>query len=171
MLWRLRLPNPQATQHLGKVLGQFLSAGNVVLLCGELGAGKTTLVQGIGEGLGINEPIVSPTFTLINEYSEGRVPLYHLDLYRLSNLEIEELSPEIYWEGREIPPGIMAVEWAQRLPYKPPSYLEIQLVHTTENARQASLQILGEPENLSEKSLKTMIECWQQQESNTSWDC
>ncbi len=73
------LADASATRSLGITLGKFLPAGSVILLSGELGAGKTTLVQGIGEGLGITDPIVSPTFTLINEYTEGRLPLYHLD--------------------------------------------------------------------------------------------
>lgn len=65
----------------GQKLGETLPPGAVILLRGELGAGKTSLVQGIGLGLGIQEPIVSPTFTLVCEYFQGRVPLYHLDLY------------------------------------------------------------------------------------------
>ncbi|MGK7875800.1 MAG: tRNA (adenosine(37)-N6)-threonylcarbamoyltransferase complex ATPase subunit type 1 TsaE [Xenococcaceae cyanobacterium] len=138
------LPDAQATRQLGRVLGQSLPAGSVVLLEGDLGAGKTTLVQGIGEGLGITEPIVSPTFTLINEYIEGRLPLYHLDFYRLQAGEIEAISPETYWEGVEVPPGITAIEWAQRLPYKPPNYLDIQLTHALEQGRQANVLLVGE---------------------------
>ncbi|MEY2985506.1 MAG: tRNA threonylcarbamoyladenosine biosynthesis protein TsaE, partial [Cyanobacteriota bacterium] len=83
------LPTPAATQAWGKVLGETFLPGSVVLLQGNLGAGKTSLVQGIGLGLGIDEPIVSPTFTLINEYYDGRVPLYHLDLYRLAPEEVD----------------------------------------------------------------------------------
>jgi tRNA threonylcarbamoyladenosine biosynthesis protein TsaE len=79
---QIYLANAQATRLLGIQLGQTLAAGSIILLTGDLGSGKTSIVQGIGEGLGINEPIVSPTFTLINEYDCGRLPLYHLDLYR-----------------------------------------------------------------------------------------
>ena len=140
----LSLPDVQAPRRLGRVLGQSLPAGSAVLLEGNLGTGKTTLVQGIGEGLGICEPIVSPTFTLINEYTEGRLPLYHLDLYRLQAEEIESIYPEIYWEGVEVPPGITAIEWAQRLPYKPSNYLDIQLAHAVERGRQANILLVGE---------------------------
>ncbi|MER3476571.1 MAG: tRNA (adenosine(37)-N6)-threonylcarbamoyltransferase complex ATPase subunit type 1 TsaE, partial [Leptolyngbya sp. ERB_1_2] len=77
------LKNPTETRSLGIQLGQTLPAGTVLLLQGDLGSGKTSLVQGIGEGLGIQDAIESPTFTLINEYLTGRVPLYHFDLYRL----------------------------------------------------------------------------------------
>src|SRR5919199_6139267 len=99
------LADTEATRSLGVTLGQSLPAGSVILLEGDLGSGKTTLVQGLGEGLGITNPIVSPTFTLINEYTEGRLPLYHLDLYRLQPAEVEALNPEIYWEGMEVPLG------------------------------------------------------------------
>ena len=83
----LSLGNAAATYNLGKSLGKFLPAGSVILLEGNLGTGKTTLVQGIGIGLGITETIDSPTFTLINEYFSGKIPLYHFDLYRLSYAE------------------------------------------------------------------------------------
>ena len=123
---KIDLPNRQATQALGKALGQQLEAGSVILLRGDLGSGKTTLVQGIGLGLGIQE-IDSPTFTLINEYTRGRVPLYHIDLYRLSMAEADRLFLETYWEGIEIEPGIVAIEWSERLGHLPPAPLEITL--------------------------------------------
>jgi tRNA threonylcarbamoyladenosine biosynthesis protein TsaE len=138
------LADAQATQQLGKILGESLPAGSVVLLTGDLGAGKTTLVQGIGEGLGIKEPILSPTFTLINEYIEGRLPLYHLDLYRLQSKEIEALYLDTYWESIEVPPGITAIEWAERLPYNPLHYLDIELSFTEDLQRQARIQLVGE---------------------------
>lgn len=78
------LPDEEATKQLGRHLASQLTPNSVLLLQGDLGAGKTTLVQGLGEALGITEPILSPTFTLINEYPEARIPLYHVDLYRLT---------------------------------------------------------------------------------------
>lgn len=140
----ISLPDASSTQQLGVLLGKLLSAGSVILLEGDLGAGKTTLIQGIGKGLGITEPIVSPTFTLINEYIEGRLPLYHLDLYRLQPDEIESLYPEMYWEGNEVKPGITAIEWAERLPYKPEQYLYLGLTYTSDRYRQAYLYLVGE---------------------------
>jgi tRNA threonylcarbamoyladenosine biosynthesis protein TsaE len=115
----------------------------VILLEGDLGAGKTTLVQGIGEGLGITDSIVSPTFTLINEYLEGRLPLYHLDLYRLEPEEVKALNLESYWEGVEFELGIVAIEWAERLSYKPQAYLSICLNYSVDTGRQASLIPVG----------------------------
>ena len=124
-------------------MGRSLSPGSVLLLSGDLGAGKTTLVQGIGEGLNISEPIVSPTFTLIVEYLEGRIPLYHLDLYRLDPPQVPGVTPEIYWEGIEVEPGIMAIEWAERLPYLPEDYLQINLTYQQES-RWAELTPMGD---------------------------
>ncbi len=123
----LSLGNAAATYNLGKSLGKFLPAGSVILLEGNLGTGKTTLVQGLGIGLGITETIDSPTFTLINEYFSGRIPLYHFDLYRLESSEIEALNLEIYWEGLEVPLGILAIEWAEKLVYYPPDFLQVCL--------------------------------------------
>lgn len=140
----LFLTDAEATRSLGVRLGKSLPAGSVILLEGDLGAGKTTLVQGIGEGLGIEDAIVSPTFTLINEYSEGRIPLYHLDLYRLEPAEVEALNLESYWEGVEYPLGIVAIEWAERLPYNPPSYLQLCLKYDEESGRKAELVSVGE---------------------------
>ncbi|NEO87023.1 MAG: tRNA (adenosine(37)-N6)-threonylcarbamoyltransferase complex ATPase subunit type 1 TsaE [Spirulina sp. SIO3F2] len=130
------LPDAAATQAWGQVLGRLLPASTVLLLFGELGAGKTTLIQGLGQGLGITEAIVSPTFTLINEYHEGRIPLYHFDLYRLDKTGAAQLYPELYWEGEEFEPGICAIEWSERLPYLPPQYHEIRLSHTTKGQRE-----------------------------------
>jgi tRNA threonylcarbamoyladenosine biosynthesis protein TsaE len=137
------LADAEATRSLGIRLGKSLPAGSVILLEGDLGAGKTTLVQGIGEGLGITDAIVSPTFTLINEYPEGRLPLYHLDLYRLQPLEVEALNLESYWEGIEVPLGIVAIEWAERLLYLPPSYLSVQMVYSSDSGRQARFIPVG----------------------------
>lgn len=129
---KILLADAEATRQFGISLGQSLVAGSVVLLEGNLGSGKTTLVQGIGEGLGINELIVSPTFTLINEYLEGRLPLYHLDLYRLQTEEVKQLNLESYWNGWEYPLGIVAIEWAERLIDKPSAYLQLYLTHVSD---------------------------------------
>lgn len=139
----LFLENSEATRSLGIALGKSLPVGSTILLEGDLGSGKTTLVQGIGIGLGITEPIVSPTFTLINEYLEGRIPLYHLDLYRLQPEEITALNLDNYWEGLDFPLGIVAIEWAERLPYKPQTYLNITLSYSRETGRQACLLAQG----------------------------
>lgn len=136
---QFHLPNAEATREFGKKLGRSLPANSILLLEGNLGAGKTTFVQGLGAGLDIPESIESPTFTLINEYTTGRIPLYHLDLYRLEASEIEDLNLEQYWEGIEVEPGIVAIEWADRLPYKPESYLQIELIYTEKGQRMLTI--------------------------------
>ena len=135
----LILPTAQATQTWGENFAEQLTAGTVLLLEGDLGAGKTSLVQGIGLGLGIHEPIVSPTFTLINEYPEGQIPLYHLDLYRLTTAEVDALYLDQYWQGEEFPLGIVAIEWPERLLFRPASYWLITLMQLSEG-RQLRLE-------------------------------
>ena len=130
---KILLADAEATQLLGIKLGQLLTAGSVLLLEGNLGSGKTTLVQGIGKGLGITEAIVSPTFTLVNEYTQGRLPLYHLDLYRLETEEVKQLNLESYWNEWEYPLGIVAIEWAERLLDKPPAYLKLSLTYENDH--------------------------------------
>lgn len=146
---KILLADAEATQLLGIKLGQLLTAGSVLLLEGNLGSGKTTLVQGIGEGLGITEAIVSPTFTLVNEYTQGRLPLYHLDLYRLQSEEVKQLNLESYWNEWEYPLGIVAIEWAERLVSKPPAYLKLSLTYENDQ-RQVEICNFGLPLELKE---------------------
>lgn len=140
----IHLPDATATHSLGMALGRSLPPGTILLLSGDLGAGKTSLVQGIGAGLGIAEPITSPTFTLIQEYPEGRIPLYHLDLYRLAPSDVPGLFLEQYWDGNEFPLGIMAIEWAERLPSLPDAYIQIEMSATEGDRRSATFQAVGD---------------------------
>lgn len=135
----LILPSDRATFALGQWLGQHLTAGTVLLLEGDLGSGKTTLTKGLGNALGIVEEIDSPTFTLINEYFGGRLPLYHVDLYRLEGADSDRLFLESYWDGLEYPPGIVAIEWAERLQHLPPAPLKIQLAYHPLAGRKVTL--------------------------------
>lgn len=135
----VQLADANATQALGVDFGRSLVRGSTILLMGELGSGKTTFTQGLAQGLGITDSIVSPTFTIINEYFSGRLPLYHLDLYRLSLGEVSELNLDSYWLGIESEPGIMAIEWAERLPYLPPEYLRIELSYDRTEGRIAKI--------------------------------
>lgn len=145
----LNLPSADATRALGHWLGHHLPAGTVLLLQGDLGSGKTTLVKGLGAGLAIPDTIDSPTFTLINEYLSGRLPLYHVDLYRLEGEAVDGLFLETYWEGIEFPRGIVAIEWAERLNYWPPQPLSLTLTHQAATGRLATLT----PTTLSQASL------------------
>jgi tRNA threonylcarbamoyladenosine biosynthesis protein TsaE len=104
--------SPQATEELGESWAQVLAPGWVVDLTGDLGAGKTQLVKGIARGLGVRELIHSPTFTLVNEYRNARIPFFHLDLYRLdTRAQIIAAGLEEYLFE---PAGVAVVEWAER---------------------------------------------------------
>lgn len=105
----LTLTNRDATIALGKKIGQQLVAGDVLVLDGGLGAGKTTFTKGLAAGLEIPDIIKSPTFTIIHEYQDGRLPLYHMDAYRLENGGAEDLGLEEYFDGD----GVSVVEWAE----------------------------------------------------------
>lgn len=138
---RLTLPNPTATSRLGDVLGRTAQAGDIILLSGDLGAGKTTLTQAIALGLGIEERVTSPTFSLLHEYDEGRVPLYHFDLYRLTAEDIAAQAFPDYWEQGD---GLAVLEWAERLgALTPPERLDIHLEHAGEG-RVATLTAHGD---------------------------
>lgn len=102
----------EETRAFGVKLAAGLKEGDVLLLKGDLGAGKTCLVSGLSEGLGSKYEVNSPTFTLINEYKGGRLPLYHVDLYRLEKaFQIEGLGLDEYFDGD----GVCAIEWPERL--------------------------------------------------------
>lgn len=143
VLHPLNLPDSTATLALGQRLGQTLPAGTLLLLRGDLGSGKTTLVQGIGQGLGIADPIVSPTFTLVVEYLEGRIPLYHFDLYRLpaqsEAADLDRLGLDLYWDpaSDEVEPGLVAIEWSDRLQPLPSDGITLTLTPTAGGGRQA----------------------------------
>jgi len=109
--------NAEATRQVAAELASGLKAGNVVALVGDLGAGKTEFVKGVAAALGAPGVVTSPTFTLIHEYLGGRLPLYHMDFYRLnSEDELDEIGFDDYLSR----PGICAVEWANRFPERIP---------------------------------------------------
>lgn len=139
----LALPSLADTARLGCCLGEMLQPGDLILLSGPLGAGKTTLTQSIGQGCDVPSDcyITSPTFSLLHEYP-GRLPLYHLDLYRLgSEEEIEELGFLDYLYGQ----GAAIIEWPDRLGrLRPADYLELELAYAGETGRAATLTVVGE---------------------------
>ncbi len=115
--------SPEETLHFGNVLGNILQPGMVILLYGDLGAGKTCLAGGILKGLGINEYVTSPTFTLVNEYF-GRLSVAHFDLYRLDDPdELLDIGFEEYFDDR-----VVLIEWPERAgDYLPSAYIKIEL--------------------------------------------
>ena len=117
--------SPEETLELGRRLGQQAKPGEVYTLIGDLGVGKTVVTQGIAEGLEIEEPICSPTFTIVQVYEEGRMPFYHFDVYRIGDVEeMEEIGYEDYFYGD----GLCMIEWANLIPeILPPYYREITI--------------------------------------------
>ena len=103
--------SPAETEHAGEALAAKLTAGTVLALRGGLGAGKTAFTRGLARGLGYSGQVTSPTFTIVNEYEGGRLPLFHFDLYRLSSPD--ELW-DIGWEDYLDRGGVCAVEWSER---------------------------------------------------------
>lgn len=99
----------EETSALGEKIGHEAKPGTVYTLIGELGVGKTVFTQGIAKGLGITEPICSPTFTIVQVYEEGRIPFYHFDVYRIADIEeMDEIGYEDYFYGN----GLTMIEWA-----------------------------------------------------------
>ena len=138
--WEVDTEGEEETEALGEQLASCLAPGDILALYGELGAGKTCLVRGIARGLGIEEgSVASPSFTLINEYP-GRVPLVHLDGYRLDSAEaFEELGLEDYFEGE----GVLAIEWAEKVPDLPEERIDIVIQWVDENRRHFRIRARG----------------------------
>jgi len=126
---------------LGEKIGELLEPGQIILLSGELGAGKTILVQGICNGLGVDEDVTSPTYTLINEY-EGELTVYHMDLYRLEDEEdLYDVGVEDYLDTERI----VLIEWPD-LVYDllPPDFVYIRLVVLDDNTRKITIEAEGD---------------------------
>ena len=137
---RLITHSPEQTQQLGTSIGELAQPGDVILLTGELGTGKTCLTQGIAWGLNIKEYTLSPSFVIMRELY-GRLPLYHIDLYRLDNIEeIADLGLDDYLYGK----GVCVVEWAEKgLSIMPEEHLLIEISHLSETDRNFVLRPCG----------------------------
>ena len=133
--------SPEQTQKLGVRIGELALPGDIFLLVGKLGTGKTCLTQGIVWGLGIKEYALSPSFVLVRELY-GRLPLYHVDLYRLDHIEeIEELGLDEYLYGN----GVCVVEWAEKgLTVLPTEHLLIQIDYLSDTERSFQLKPSGQ---------------------------
>lgn len=133
--------SPAETRALGRSLAQQLRPGDVLLLWGDLGAGKSELTRGIAEGLGVTSPVTSPSFTILNVYDEGRMPLYHFDWYRLNSVEeLYEMGMDEYLGGD----GVAVVEWPSQCPEAiPETHLAIRLTPAGEDTREVTLTPMG----------------------------
>ncbi|MBM7689557.1 tRNA (adenosine(37)-N6)-threonylcarbamoyltransferase complex ATPase subunit type 1 TsaE [Enterococcus ureilyticus] len=137
----IMLNNPKETEGIAKIIGSVAAPGDTIILSGDLGAGKTTMTKGIAVGLGIDQMIKSPTYTIIREYQQGRLPLYHMDVYRIEH-GADDLGLDEYFEGD----GLSVVEWGKLLgEFLPTDYLDITITKDSEDMekRIVSFQAIG----------------------------
>ena len=140
----------EETRRIGRAIGKSLLPGDIICLVGELGAGKTTITQGIAQGLGVGGSVSSASFKLINEY-EGQVPVYHFDLFRLDKLsEVEELGYREYFYNQ----GVTIIEWAEKIkPLWPEERIEIELKIISGNNREIKItNLIGREINVNGNS-------------------
>jgi tRNA threonylcarbamoyladenosine biosynthesis protein TsaE len=146
------------TRELGAAVSGVVTAGDVVLLAGDLGAGKTTLTQGFARGLGVTEQVTSPTFVLMRPY-EGRLPVVHVDAYRLEHLqEVIDLGlPELLDDG-----AVAIIEWGDVVaPALPPDFLELRLEYREgEDERDVRLRIAGPRWAARKAALRAAVDRW-----------
>lgn len=126
---KIIINNADEMVELGKKLAQQVHSGDVLLLDGDLGAGKTTFTKGLALGLGITRNIKSPTFTLIREYKDGRLPLYHMDMYRLEDTGAGDIGLDDYFNGD----GVCVIEWSQFIDDELPSQYLVMHILKDEN--------------------------------------
>lgn len=159
MEWSVETASPEETQALGELLGTLLEPPAVLLLHGDLGTGKTCLTQGLARGLGVPEadPVTSPSYTLLNIH-QGRCPLHHFDLYRLSGSEdLLDLGFEEYLDAG----GIAVVEWADRLTEPPVAGLRLRLEHAGGDRRRLTV---ASPDARFDRLLTQLQRRWQEKE-------
>ena len=137
----MRTTSANETRTLGERLASSLRPGDVLLLLGDMGAGKSELIRGIARGLGIQGPVASPTFTILQVYDEGHIPLYHFDWYRLESAdELYEMGMDEYLGGD----GVAIIEWPSQCPEAiPPCRLEITLTPLADTVREITWRGVG----------------------------
>ena len=129
--------SPAETEKIGEALGNILPAGTVIAYRGDLGAGKTAFTRGLARGLGYKEPVTSPTYTIVNEYLGGRLPLFHFDMYRLASAE--DLW-DIGWEDYLDRNGVCAVEWSENVEEALEGAVSVTIERLGENDRRISIE-------------------------------
>ena len=129
--------SPQDTELLGAALAKLLTPGTVIAYEGDLGAGKTAFTRGLAKGLGSNDPVTSPTYTIVNEYLGGRLPLFHFDMYRLRSAE--DLW-DIGWDDYLERGGVCAVEWSENVREALESPIFVRIEKTGDNTRSITIE-------------------------------
>ena len=129
--------SPQETENLGAALGKILKPGTVLAYRGDLGAGKTAFTRGLARGLGYKDPVTSPTYTIVNEYLGGRLPLFHFDMYRLgSSDDLWDIGWEDYLERG----GVCAVEWSENVDDAMENAVYVTIHKTGEESRRIEIE-------------------------------
>ena len=129
--------SPEETEALGAALGRIIPAGTVLAYRGDLGAGKTAFTRGLARGLGCRETVTSPTYTIVNEYLGGRLPLFHFDMYRLSSAD--DLF-DIGWEDYLDRGGVCAVEWSENIAEAMAGAVTVAIERLGENTRRITIE-------------------------------
>ena len=129
--------SPQETENLGAALGKILKPGTILAYRGDLGAGKTAFTRGLARGLGYKEPVTSPTYTIVNEYLGGRLPLFHFDMYRLASSD--DLW-DIGWEDYLERGGVCAVEWSENVDDAMENAIYVTIYKTGEESRRIVIE-------------------------------
>jgi len=129
--------SPEETEALGQALGAVLVPGTVLAYAGDLGAGKTAFTRGLARGLGASDPVTSPTYTIVNEYLSGRMPLFHFDMYRLSSSD--DLW-DIGWEDYLERGGVCAVEWSENVADALEGAIRVHIEKTGEDTRRITIE-------------------------------
>lgn len=138
--------SPEQTERVGEALAKRLKPGDVIAYYGGLGAGKTAFTRGLARGLGVTEPVTSPTYTIVNEYLSGRMPLFHFDMYRLSSSE--ELF-DIGWEDYLARGGVCAVEWSENVDDALQGAITVHIERTGDESRRITINGGDRFENFS----------------------
>ena len=129
--------SPQETENLGAALGRILKPGTILAYRGDLGAGKTAFTRGLASGLGYKEPVTSPTYTIVNEYLGGRLPLFHFDMYRLgSSDDLWDIGWEDYLERG----GVCAVEWSENVADAMEGAIRVRMEKLGEDSRRITIE-------------------------------
>ena len=129
--------SPKETENVGQALGAVLKPGTVLAYEGDLGAGKTAFTRGLARGLGAAEPVTSPTYTIVNEYLSGRMPLFHFDMYRLTSAD--DLW-DIGWEDYLDRGGVCAVEWSENVAEAMEGAIRVRIEKTGEESRKITIE-------------------------------
>ena len=129
--------SPVETEAVGQALGKLLQPGTVIAYMGDLGAGKTAFTRGLARGLGAQEPVTSPTYTIVNEYLSGRIPLFHFDMYRLSSSD--DLW-DIGWEDYLERGGVCAVEWSENVADAMENAITVRIEKLGEDSRRITIE-------------------------------